>query len=120
VQATPYRVVVKPGATAEAIVGVRNFREGEQTHRIELHAPPGITVEPRMIEGTVGGESVRAYAVKVSADANAKPGLHLVAFDITRDGVRHGELFDFIVWVGDQPPLPDPKPIESKIAKPAY
>lgn len=116
VQAMPYRVVVKPGAAANLTVFVRNYRNHEQTHRIALHTPPGLTCEPTVLEGRLAGEGVTPHKVTLRAAANAKPGLHLVALDITRDGVRHGELFDFIAWVGDEP-----QPANSgQKAKPGY
>ena len=80
-----------------------------------LHTPPGLTAEPAVLEGQRSGEGVTRHTVKLRADANATLGLHLIAFDITRDGMRHGELFDVIAWVGDPPP-DTPKPG----AKPGY
>jgi len=116
VHAIPYRVVVKPGAATEFTVLVRNYRNREQTHRIALHTPPGLTCEPAVFEGRRAGEGVTPHKVTLRADANAKPGLHLVALDITRDGMRHGELFDFIAWVGDEPQQAN----SSQKAKPGY
>jgi glyoxylase-like metal-dependent hydrolase (beta-lactamase superfamily II) len=110
VQAMPYRVVVKPGAATDFSILVRNYCNREQTHRIALHTPPGLTCEPAVLDGRRGSEGATPHLVTLRADANARPGLHLVALDITRDGVRHGELFDFIAWVGDEPPAnPDQK-----------
>ncbi len=103
VRAAPYRVVVKPAEAADLIVLVRNFRDRPQKHRIVLHTPPGLRAEPGVIEGALPAAGTHPFAVKLHAAADAKGGLHLIAFDITRDGVRHGELFDFIVWVGDEP-----------------
>jgi hypothetical protein len=93
---------------------VRNYRNREQTHRIALHTPAGFTTEPAILEGKRVGEGVTSHQVKIRAAANAQAGLHLLAFDITRDGVRHGELFDCIVWVGDPPP-DAPKPAAKTI-----
>jgi len=100
VQALPYRTTVQPGGTAEVMVKIRNFRAREQSHRVVLCTPPGLSVEPAVIEGKLAGESSGVATVKISAAADAKPGLQLIAFDITRDGVRHGQLFDAIVHVG--------------------
>jgi len=47
VRAEPYRVSLRPDGTAEVTLHVRNFRRGRQTHRIEIHAPPGLIAEPR-------------------------------------------------------------------------
>jgi glyoxylase-like metal-dependent hydrolase (beta-lactamase superfamily II) len=103
VQALPYRVVVKPGSTAEFTIFVRNYRNREQTHRISIHPPAGLAVEPAMLEGRRSSEGMTRHVVKLRAEPSARAGLHLVALDITRDGTRHGELFDFIAWVGEQP-----------------
>ena len=101
VQAAPYRVVVKAGGTTEFNVVVRNFRAREQKHRIVLRPPPGLTTTPAVLEGKVGPEETAVFQVKLHAAANAAEGTRLVAFDITRDGQRAGELFDFIAHVGE-------------------
>ena len=101
VRAAPYRVTLKAGGSAEFNVVVRNFRQREQKHRIVLHTPAGLSAEPGILEGTVGPEATASFAVKLHAAADAADGTRLVAFDITRDGVRHGELFDFIAHVGE-------------------
>ena len=61
------------------------------------------TAEPAALEGHRSGDGVTRHQMKLCAAPNARPGLHLVALDTTRDGVRHGELFDLITWVGDPP-----------------
>ena len=80
-----------------------------EPRRIELHASPGLTVEPKVWEGTLEPESRGTFTIKVSAAADAPPGVKLVAFDITRDGRRYGELFDAIVEVKAQPTAPAAK-----------
>ena len=103
VQVLPYRVVLNGGSTAKLMLLVRNYRSREQTHRIAVRTPPGLIAEPALLEGRRTGEGVTQHAITLRAERLAKPGLHLVALDITRDGVRHGELFDFITWVGALP-----------------
>jgi hypothetical protein len=90
---------VSRGAAAEVILHLRNFSAREQTHRIEIHAPPGLIVEPGTLGCKLAGETRRAFSVRIQANAEAKPGVYLVAFDITLDGHRYGEWFDCIVEV---------------------
>jgi hypothetical protein len=52
-----------------------------------------------MVEGTTAGESSMSHTIELRAAANLEPGVRIVAFDITRDGMRYGELFDSIVDV---------------------
>ncbi|MBE3123512.1 MAG: MBL fold metallo-hydrolase [Planctomycetes bacterium] len=99
VRAEPYRVTVKRGQFSEVLVRVRNFRDREQTHRIELHAPAGLQAEPAVLEGKVGPASREAFPVRIKAAEGAPAGVKIVAFDITLDGKRYGEWFDFIVDV---------------------
>jgi glyoxylase-like metal-dependent hydrolase (beta-lactamase superfamily II) len=99
VQAMPYRITIDRGGTAEFLIKVRNYHPREQSHRIAFHAPPGLSCEPEILEGTVSGENIQAYPVRLRATGEAGPGVHLVAFDITRDEKRCGELFDCIVRV---------------------
>ena len=103
VSAIPYRVVVKAGKSVTAQILVRNYGKTPQLHRIVLHAHPGITFDPPILEGTVDPGATEAITVKVSAAADATPGMRVIGLDITRDGTRLGELFDFLVHVGDVP-----------------
>jgi len=99
VRAEPYRVALRPGQAQTINVHVRNFRRGRQTHRIELHAPPDVIVEPSLLEGTLAGGSRQSFPVRVAVPAEAGPGTRIVALDVTLDGHRYGEWFDFTVGV---------------------
>jgi len=118
VRAESYRTTIRPGETADIALLVRNFRERPQSHRIMLHAPPGITAAPGKLEGEVAAESTGRFPLKLSVDRGMKEGVYLVAFDITLDGQRHGELFDMIVQVGN-PPAGSP-PVGGAGNKPGY
>ncbi len=80
-------------------VTVRNFRDQPQTHRIELKLPPGITAEPSILEGNLAAKGRQAFPVTLTVrDRNLlETGVQIIPFDITLDGQRYGELFDFIV-----------------------
>jgi glyoxylase-like metal-dependent hydrolase (beta-lactamase superfamily II) len=102
VRAEPYRVGLKAGETASLNIWVRNFRSIRQAHRIELRAPPGLRVEPRVLEGDLAGEFRRAFPVRITATPGVAPGVHLIGLDVTLDGRRYGEWFDLVVGV--EPP----------------
>jgi glyoxylase-like metal-dependent hydrolase (beta-lactamase superfamily II) len=97
VRAEPCRITLRAGQTQKVDMHVRNFRSRRQNHRIEVHAPPGITVEPRVLEGSLGADARRSFPIRVTATRNLDPGMHIVALDVTLDGKRYGELFDFSV-----------------------
>ena len=99
VRAEPYRVKVKPGEATEVMVHVRNFRPRVQSHRIEVHAPSGLISEAAVLKGSLGAESRGAFPLRLRIAADAKAGVSIVAFDITLDDRRYGELFDLIVEV---------------------
>lgn len=99
VRAEPYRSTVLAGDAVELKLEVRNFQTRAQTHRIEIHTPPGLTAEPRVIEGRLATEARGKFSFRINAARDAKPGVQLIAFDITRDGKRQGELFDAILEV---------------------
>jgi glyoxylase-like metal-dependent hydrolase (beta-lactamase superfamily II) len=99
VRAEPYRVKVKAGESVEVAMHVRNFRPRVQVHRIEVHAPPGIEADPPRLEGELASEARKPFPLKLRAAADAKPGVRIVAFDVTLDGRRYGERFDVIVEV---------------------
>jgi hypothetical protein len=87
-------------------ITVRNFRDTPQKHRVELKLPPGLAAEPAMLEGVVGPRSRQSYpvALKVTQRAALEHGVQIVPLDITLDGKRYGELFDFLILGRDQEP----------------
>ncbi len=96
VSAYPYRVDV--AKETEVSITVRNFRNTLQQHRVVLKPPPGLKAEPAELVGTVGPKSRQSFKVKLTPDAAVLPaGVQMVPMDITLDGKRYGELFDFIV-----------------------
>ena len=100
VSAYPYRVDLSQSDTQSVTVTVRNFRSTPQQHHIELKLPPGLTAEPAVLEGTIKAESRQSYPVKLTVNRHLVPlGVQLVPFDITLDGKRYGELFDFLIRV---------------------
>jgi glyoxylase-like metal-dependent hydrolase (beta-lactamase superfamily II) len=99
VRAEPYRLVLRPGESQAVSIHVRNFRPGKQAHRVVVHAPPGLVVEPAVLEGELGGASRRSFPIRVKAAPDAPPGVRIVALDVTLDGRRYGEWFDFVVGV---------------------
>jgi hypothetical protein len=117
VQAAPYRVMIEAGGRAGLQVLLRNFLPEPLKYRVEIHAPAGLSTTPATIELTVEPGATRSVPVELSALADAKPGLHIVAFDVTRGHVRQGELFDFIAWVG---PVHDETKPPAPAAKGAY
>jgi glyoxylase-like metal-dependent hydrolase (beta-lactamase superfamily II) len=99
VRAEPYRVFVTAGQPAEATLHVRNFLSRPQVHRVEVHVPRGITVEPSVLETSLGPALSDQFPVRISVASELKPGVYLVALDATLDGKRYGEWFDMIVCV---------------------
>ena len=99
VSAYPYRVDFSKEDVQTVTVTVRNFRAAPQRHRVELKLPPGMKAEPAVLEATLAAKSRQSYPVKLTVtDRKALPqGVQIVPFDITLDGRRHGELFDFVV-----------------------
>ena len=98
VSAYPYRVDFSESTRQTVQVTVRNFRSTEQQHDIALVLPEGITAESAILSGTVPPESRRTYSIILEADTDSvTQGLQIVPFDITLDGKRHGQLFDFVL-----------------------
>ncbi len=105
VRAEPYRTTLKSGEATEVVINVRNFRKKNQVHRIEIHTPPGIVAEPAVLEGTLHNETRKGFPIRLRSN-DAVPGLKIIALDITLDGRRYGELFDFMIDViGDDKKL---------------
>ena len=106
VRAEPYRVWLTPGETADVTLHVRNFGHKKQRHHIEIHTPPGLTVEPSVFDGSVGAQSKAALPIRVTSARDAAPTVRIVGLDVTIDGRRLGERFDFVVGPGAAPPEP--------------
>jgi glyoxylase-like metal-dependent hydrolase (beta-lactamase superfamily II) len=104
VSAYPYRVDLTKADTQTVQVTVRNFRNRPQQHDVELKMPPGIEAEPRVLKASVAAKSRAVYPVKVTVKDREKlpAGVLIAPFDITLDGKRYGELFDFIL-LGKEP-----------------
>jgi len=99
VRVEPYRLSLAPGQNTSLTVHIRNFQTTEQTHRIEFCAPPGLQIDPAVLEGVVAPESRRAFSFRVAATPEAASGVNLVGLDVTLDGRRYGQRFDFVVGV---------------------
>lgn len=99
VRAEPYRIQVRRGGSAEVLVHVRNFETRPVGFEITPHAASGLQAGPQRWTRSVAGQSRTQFMLKFTADALTRPGVRIVAFDITRDGQRHGELFDCVVEV---------------------
>jgi hypothetical protein len=99
VRAYPYRVSAKPGDAAEVEVLVKNFLGRPQAHRIAVHAPEGIGIEPKTLEGEVAAGGTGRHALRITPAQGTAPGVRIVAFDVTLDGRRYGERFDCVVQV---------------------
>lgn len=99
VSAYPYRVDLTKEDTQVVQITVRNFRSREQRHRIVLETPPGITAEPKVLEGQIAAESRLSFPVTLKLENREKQpsGVQIVPFDITLDETHHGQLFDFMV-----------------------
>ena len=97
VRAEPYRIALTPGRAGDAVIWVRNFHDREQAHLLKFHPPAGVTVEPAVIEGKVDAGSRDSFPLRVTLAPGTDPGPHLVGIDITLDGRRYGQRFDFIV-----------------------
>ena len=106
-RAQPYRVWLNPGKEAKVTLHLRNFQHGQQHHRIEIHTPPGLTAEPSFLEGTMPPDSKGEFPICIRMSAEAVAKVRLVGLDLTIDGKRYGERFDFVVGPGVAPP--DPK-----------
>ena len=96
----PYRVVLGKNNAAEARLVMRNFDSAPISMKVEIILPEGFKAESTIISTMVAGESTTSIPIQISCTKETVKGLHLAALDITRNGKRAGQLFDFILWVG--------------------
>jgi glyoxylase-like metal-dependent hydrolase (beta-lactamase superfamily II) len=100
VRAEPYRVRLTPARSETVQLHIRNDRGRAQKHHIEVHPPPGIEATPSVLEGELDAAGRATFAVRLTASDTVAPGVKIVALDITLDGHRYGEWFDFVVEAG--------------------
>ncbi len=105
VSACPYRVDLLGRTTAQTEITIRNFRSQPQHHHVVLQAPPGLVIEPTVLEGTVAAHSHETFPVRVKlapqVDRSRLGDLAMVTMDITLDDERFGQWFDFLIRIGD-------------------
>ena len=80
-------------------MSVRNFYDRPQSHRLMVRAPEGWGADPAVLEGTTPAEGRTEHRLSLAVPPTAAPGVAMVTFDVQRDGVREGELFDALVQV---------------------
>ena len=101
VRAEPYRLDLDLSIPSRFELIVRNYLDRDAEHRITVHVPEGLDVEPAVFDVSVPPGGTARVPLDISAAAGAAPGIRIVAFDVSRDGKRYGELFDMIVNVRD-------------------
>lgn len=99
VRSEPCRLTLRAGESRTVALHVRNFHSRKQTHRIEIHTPKGLIVEPKVLEGSLRQSAQGVFPLRVTAARELAGGVHLVGLDVTVDGKRYGERFDWSVEV---------------------
>lgn len=98
VSAYPYRVDLQEADQATVTITVRNFRDRPQKHSVAFALPPGVKANPAILEGVVDPDSRKSFPVKISIHRNeVDGGTLMIPMDITLDGTRHGQKFDFLI-----------------------
>ena len=104
VSAYPYRVDLQESNQTTVTVTVRNFRDTPQKHSVAFCLPPGVSADPPVLQGVVDPKSRRSFPVKISIRRNdVAAGTLMIPMDITLDGIRHGQKFDFVIRAKPEP-----------------
>ena len=98
---TQVGVDIKQQGQSLVVEFLRSSLPATLRRRLDEHAlqlPHGLKAEPAVLEGTVAPKSRHSFKIKLTADATTLPaGVQMVPMDITLDGRRYGQLFDFII-----------------------
>ncbi len=100
VRADPYRMKLARGGSGDVTLVVRNFLSRPRAYRVSLRLPAGLSAETPVIEGVIAAENTLRVPVALRASPDRSPGVCFVPLDVTMDGHRYGEWFDFIVEIG--------------------
>ena len=101
ISAAPYRITVQPRDSVTVQIVIRNYHSRPQQYRIVVHETPGLVFDPPLLNGVVESGATAIVPLNVRARAGAVEGMRVIGMDITWNGRRLGELFDFLVHVGD-------------------
>jgi glyoxylase-like metal-dependent hydrolase (beta-lactamase superfamily II) len=99
VRVQPYRTVIHQGETQTVDLHLRNFLKKAQEYEIRFHTPPGLKIDPPQVKMRLDSEDRRKVPIRISTEQNSATGVRIVGLDITLDGVRKGEMFDFVVSI---------------------
>jgi hypothetical protein len=102
VRAQPYRSIVRAGEEIELMLHLRNFSTEPQHFTIAIHALAGLTPWVSTVDVLLPPHAREKSMVRLRSDRQAEVGVRILAFDITRDGKRPGELFYVVVDVVDR------------------
>jgi glyoxylase-like metal-dependent hydrolase (beta-lactamase superfamily II) len=108
VRVQPYRLSVGQGGSVSATLHLRSFGPGKHSHRLEMHPPAGLSVDPAVVHLELVDDGRQAVPVRVRASSSAASGILIVAVDVTVNERRSGERFDFIVEVAPASGTPGP------------
>ncbi|HMP77272.1 MAG TPA: MBL fold metallo-hydrolase [Kiritimatiellia bacterium] len=100
VRVDPYRMKLARGGSGDATLVLRNFLSRSRAYRVGLRLPDGVSAERPVLEGSIPAESTIRVPFHLRAHPDRTPGVCFIPLDVTMDGHRHGEWFDFIVEVG--------------------
>lgn len=103
VSAYPYRLDFSKADALTVEITIRNFRDQKQSYRVTPKPPAGVTISPAVFTGELPPKGERTFPVLVEVDRTTAPtGLSIIPFDITLDGHRYGELFDFLIRTSEE------------------
>jgi glyoxylase-like metal-dependent hydrolase (beta-lactamase superfamily II) len=100
VRADPYRLRLRPGASAEVKLHVRCFDDAPRRFRLAVHTPPGLHASPASFDLALGAGERTSRPLTINADSGIAAGVHVVAVDVTLGRRRLGEWFDLLVAIG--------------------
>ncbi len=102
VSAYPYRVDLSEQTEAEVTISIRNFRSTHQNYRVVLRLPDGVEADRSVLQGVTAPQTRSQERVRLRRAAGrpaeaAAEHPEIVPLDITLDGTRYGQQFDFLI-----------------------
>jgi hypothetical protein len=97
----PYQMRLRPGASAEAELRVRNYRDRPMKIEAALVAPGEWAVEPDVVRLEVPPRSQSAQALRIRIPAGWRPASPrlAIAADVVSDGRYLGQITEAVVEV---------------------
>ncbi|MFC1734553.1 MBL fold metallo-hydrolase [Candidatus Hydrogenedentota bacterium] len=98
----PYSARLKSGKEIPLSVKVTNYFAESMDVELSVHTPEGVTYNPEKHKGSAPSKNTIAFGGTLQVGKDVKPGLHVLAADMTVNGEKMGEVAVMVLRVEEE------------------